>query len=350
MQGSRASWPVSIAVLAAACASPEPEPRSAPPPAPQQSRAQESQRMQGPSPKAFSYVVVSVGDMEAALELWQGRFGMEPSRHRSGDDPGLAQVWGLPPDGIDDQVFLNTPGLLEGGVHLVRFATPGEAVREGARPTDLVPKSIDIAVRDIGARHAELEAAGHRFRSPVGRLETDGVVVYEVHMSAHDGLNLVFLEQPSEPAVVSPQGYGVAPQIVLTTPDNQREIAFFRELLALDALSHHRFAGAAVETTIGLPAGAALDVWILGDAQRRFGRLELVQYEGVLSRNLYPRAVPPARGMLSVTYVVADLAPILERGRALGVREHGRVDTLLGSGRMASAASPAGLRVDFIEL
>ena len=313
-------------------------------------RASSPAAVKGPSARAYAYAVVSVGDMEEALALWQQRFGMEISRREQGPDPGLARLWGLEANAIADQALLNTPGMIDGGVHLVRFASPGAAVRDGAAATDLVPKSIDIAVRDIEARYAELTSAGHAFRSKVGKLETDGVVLYEVHMPAHDGLNLVFLEQPGKPETVSPQGYGVAPQIVAVTPDNEREVAFFRDVLGLEPLSQHRFAGPQVEQTIGLPPGAALDVRIVGARDSRFGRLELVQYEGVESADLYGRAAPPARGLLSVTYVVPDLAPILARGRSSGIADHGTVRSILGEGRMASVTSPAGLRIDIVQL
>lgn len=301
------------------------------------------------SAKAFGYVGVSVGDMATALDLWVGRFGMQLVRRREGDDAELAAVWDLPAGAIADQALLETPGAARGGLHLVRFTTPGEPVRAGATATDLVPKSIDVEVRDIQARHAELVAAGHEFRSKIGRLETDGRLLFEVHMPAHDRLNVVLLEEPADPAPVSPRGYAVAPQIVLVTPDNPRESAFFQALLDLETISHHHFTGPEIERVVGLPAGAGLDITILGDPRVRFGRLELVQYEGVRSRNLYPRAVPPARGMLSVTYAVPDLEPVIGRGRALGMREHGRVRSILGESRMASVTSPAGLRVDIIE-
>jgi hypothetical protein len=100
---------------------------------------------------------------------------------------------------------------------------------------------------------------------------------------------------------------------------------------------------------VGLPSGAGLDIRILGDPASPYGRLELVQYEGVKSSNLYPRTAPPARGMLSVTYFVPDLEPILARGAAYGIRDAGRVTTILGSGRMAQLTSPAGLRIDLLE-
>jgi hypothetical protein len=86
-------------------------------------------------------------------------------------------------------------------------ALPGAAIRDDAAPTDLVLKSIDIAARDIFARHAELEAAGYRFRSKIGRFETDGVVVHEVRLPEPDAVNLVFLEQEGKPEPTSPKGY-----------------------------------------------------------------------------------------------------------------------------------------------
>ncbi len=302
-----------------------------------------------PNSRAFAYVVISVADMEQALGLWVQRFGLQVVARREGSDPGLAKIWGVAANDIVDQALLVTPGMLQGGVHLVRFRIPGPAVRDGAASTDSVPKSVDIAVRGIDQRYAELKAAGFEFRSPVGRLETDGVVVNEVHMKGPDATNLVLLEQVGKPEHTSEQGFGVAPQIVLTTPDNKREKAFLQALLDLQETSYHRFAGAAIEKTVGLPKGAALDIRILGDPAYDFGRLELVQYEGVTPKDLYPRTRPPARGMLSITYFVADFDALRRRGAALGLVDHGRVATVFGSTRMASITSPTGLRIDLVE-
>jgi catechol 2,3-dioxygenase-like lactoylglutathione lyase family enzyme len=352
-----------IAVLVAslaACAVPERDPEAsvaasvrAPSTGPIQGGATDKESMLvpplKPNARAFAYVVISVSDMDQALGLWVQRFGMQPILRREGTDPALARVWGLGPQDILDQALLVTPGMTQGGVHLVRFRLPGPAVRDGALPTDSVPKSVDIAVRDISSRYAELKAAGFQFRSAVGKLETDGVVVYEVHMNGPDSTNLVLLEQLDRPQVTSPQGFGIAPQIVVTTPDNLREKAFFQRLLDLQETSYHRFAGAAIEKTVGLPKGAGLDIRILGDPAYAYGRLEFVQYEGVKPNDLYPRSRPPARGMLSVTYFVDDFDALRERGAAIGLVEHGRVDSVFGATRMASAVSPTGLRIDLVE-
>ncbi|MFZ9303899.1 MAG: hypothetical protein EB021_02920 [Gammaproteobacteria bacterium] len=310
--------------------------------------------------KAFAYVVISVADMDQALGLWVSRFGMQIVVRRQGSDPGLAKLWGLGEGDIIDQALLVTPGREQGGVHLVRFRMPGAPVREGAAPTDLVPKSVDVAVHDIRARYAELEAAGYQFRSKIGRFETDGIVVHEVHMNGPESVNLVFLEQEGKPEHVSSLGYGVAPQVIATTPDNLGEKAFFEKVLGLDETSYHRFSGPEVERTIGLPPGGGLDVRIFGDAAYDYGRLEIVQYEGVQSKDLYPRALPPARGLLSVTFFVPSIDTALARAAALlqergaaamrsAPRDHGITDTLFGRARMATLTSPAGLVVQLVE-
>jgi catechol 2,3-dioxygenase-like lactoylglutathione lyase family enzyme len=304
-----------------------------------------------PNPKAYAYAVVSVADMAQALALWSTRFGMQVVVRREGRDPALAAFWGLGPDDIIDQALLLTPGMAQGGVHLVRFRLPGPAARAGAAPTDLVPKSIDIAVRDLPARHAELSAAGYRFRSPIGRFESGGVVVHEVHLPGPDDVNLVLLEQEGKPEPVSPEGYGVAPQIVAISPDNRLDKGFLERVLGLEQTSHHRFAGPEIERTIGLPSGAGLDIRIFGDPGYGFGRLEIVQYEGVTGTDRYPRARAPARGLLSVTFFVPDIDAVLARAAALPapVVDHGPCDTIFGVARLATTTMPAGLRIDLVQ-
>jgi hypothetical protein len=179
-------------------------------------------------------------------------------------------------------------------------------------------------------------------------------------MNGPESVNIVFLEMEGKPEHVSIRGYGVAPQVIATTPDNLGEKAFFESVLDLDETSYHRFSGPEVERTIGLPPGGALDVRIFGDSDYDYGRLEIVQYEGVKSNDLYSRAQPPARGFLSVSFFVKDIGEALDRAaslqqsRGIGAmraptRDHGVVETIFGRARMATLTSPAGLVVLLVE-
>jgi catechol 2,3-dioxygenase-like lactoylglutathione lyase family enzyme len=285
-----------------------------------------------PSPRAYACAVIGVEDLAVALDLWNGRFGMEIVRREPGPDPQLSRAWGLPENAIADQAFVRSPGILNGGVLLVQFATPAVAVRDGAKPLDLAPQSVVLAVQDLEARYGELATDPSRFASRVVQRTVDRTPVRELHMDTHDALDIVFREPVRKPETVGKQGYGAALAIVLTTSEIEREAAFFREVLGLE--------------TIGNEQG---DVLVLGDRKSRFGRIELAQSTGPEARDLYARTVPPARGLISLAYVVPDLKPIVAAGRAAGLAEHGRVSSILGDGHMASVASPSGLRIDILQ-
>jgi catechol 2,3-dioxygenase-like lactoylglutathione lyase family enzyme len=296
--------------------------------------ARDDKAVKGPSARSYAYAVIGVEDLGLALDLWHGRFGMEIAQRETGPDAELARVWGLPEDAIADQALLNAPGLLNGGVHLVQFATAAAPVRDGAQPADLAPQSIVVAVSGIEARYAELATDPGRFRSRLIERTADRATFHELHMDTHDSLDIVFREQLRRPEiVVGKNGYAAAPSIILTTSDLERDVAFFREVLGLEI--------------IGSGQGATR---VLGARDSRFGRVELVQSADAGARDLYGRTVPPARGLISLTYVVADLKPIVTGGRAAGLAEHGRVRSIIGEGLMASVASPSGLRIDIIQL
>mgnify|MGYP003352897504 FL=1 len=78
------------------------------------------------------------------------------------------------------------------------------------------------------------------------------------------------------------------------------------------------------------------------------------------SNDLYPTIKAPARGLLSVTFFVPDVAAVLARAAQLQTEagadamraapvDHGVVDTIFGKQHMATLTSPAGLRVDLVE-
>ena len=127
--------------------------------------------------KSLAHVVIGVADMRVARQLWVDSFGLEIVAERPGSDPGLERLWGLPDQGVVDQLLVRTPQAQTGWLHFVQFANPSPPVRAGAAPHDLCPKNIDVNCIDVPMRFAELEAAGMRFRSAVSEYEIDGLTV-----------------------------------------------------------------------------------------------------------------------------------------------------------------------------
>ena len=238
-------------------------------------------------------------------------------------------------------------------IHFIEWSEPGDAVRENANVFDRVPKNLDVYVDDMPARLAELRQRGLAFRSDDYSEVTapDGTAFREIHMPSHDAINVVLLEVLGKPRPFSERGFAAVGPLIFIVADAEAEKAFFRDVIGLDKLNDNILKGPEIERMVGLPPGAGLDVSIWGRVGQAFGEIEIIEYQGVTGSDLYPRARPPARGILHVSYVVDDLAPILSRleRHAVEVRDHGRASTLIGNGRVVSFSTPAGLRIEVYE-
>ena len=121
-----------------------------------------------------------------------------------------------------------------------------------------------------------VDGRGFVFRSEPHRLEAKGLVFHETHLPAHDRLNVVLLEIEGQPALTSPEGYGVAPQIVCTTPDDVAEKVFFESVLNLVEASYNRFSGPEIEKTARSADRRQSRYSHTGDPVSPYGALELV--------------------------------------------------------------------------
>ena len=302
--------------------------------------------------RAWHTVTVGVADLDAALGLWRDTFGMQVRATRDAGDPELARLWDLTPDHIGTQCLLETPGQRDGLLHLVAFPQPDPPVRDGAAAFDLAPKNLDIYVDDLPAKEQHLRQLGHAFRSDRYSEVTapDGTCFRELHLPAHDAINVVLLEIVGSPRPVTNAGFGAVGPLIVTVPDAAAEQAFARDVLGLGKLSDHQLGGPEIEAMIGLPPGATLDVSIWGDVDAPFGQLEIIQYGGTDGRDRYPLARAPATGILQVRYHVTDLAPLTERLQRAGVAATSidAVSLIDGSGSMLRFRSPAGLTVEVL--
>jgi len=255
---------------------------------------------------SWTSVSVGVADLDEALNLWSGSFGLEVKAQKDGDDPELALLWGLSPDDIQRQALVGTPGVNTGLMHFVQFKNPGPAVREDAQAFDLCPKNLDIYVRDMPSRVLELKNSGHTFRNDNYSEVTapDGTIFREIHLPGHDAINIVLLEVIGLELPFTPEGYaGIGPLI-----------------------------------TIVRDAGAD-------------GQMEVINYRGSEGNDLYPRAVPKQRGILQISYESESLTDLAGKLDQAGIEwsDRGKFSILYSSGRTIRFHSPAGLRIEVFQ-
>jgi hypothetical protein len=80
--------------------------------------------------------------------------------------------------------------------------------------------------------------------------------------------------------------------------------------------------------------------------------MELVSYEQIDGFDRFARTQPFATGILSCGFLVESLDAVLdqlsEEGLAIGASIC--CETVLGNGRVSRTASPAGLKIDLVQL
>lgn len=303
-----------------------------------------------PTWPGFQHAVVGVEDLAVAHALWVDTFGFELVHAKTGADAELSRLWQLPPTAIAAQSMVRTPGQSAGWLHLVQFSEPLAPVRQDAQVYDLCPKNLDVQVLDLPAKVQALRAAGVTFltNSHIETTAPDGTAFREIHMPAHDGVNVVLVETPGAALPFSPRGFAGVHPLVSTVANAAAEKAFYAEVLGLTQRSENVLEGPDIETLIGLPPGAGLDVSVWGHDGTALGGLEIVEYRNVSGRDLYPAARPPARGVLHVVCAVDDLEHWTAHLRAnvLPFEELPEAETLLGRHRSLTLATPAGLRIE----
>jgi len=294
----------------------------------------------------WSSITIGVSNLEDVLAFWRGEFGFDILSRDDGPDEGLNVLWDLPPDAIRAQALVTTPGLDHGQLHFVEFKEPGPAVREGAQTFDLAPKNLDVYVRDLPARFEAMKAAGFHFRADTYSEVTaqDGTRFREIHLSGHDAINIVLLELLDESLNFSDKGAAGIGFAIQTVADGKAERAFYLAGLGLDLITENLFEGPEIEKMVGLPKGAGLDVSIVGDKASPYGQVELVEYQQVKGEDLYPRAKPPACGLLHLNYRLEDLKPFKDRLRQkdMAFIEQEVTAPLFDSSKVLYITTPAG--------
>jgi catechol 2,3-dioxygenase-like lactoylglutathione lyase family enzyme len=309
-----------------------------------------SSKEQAQPMKSWTSVTVSVADLDEALALWSGLFGMTVIETKEGPDSDLANSWNLAAGDIHRQALLATGESRHGMIHLIEFTQPGPSIRGNAQAFDQCPKNLDIYVSDMPARMAELKAAGLQFRNEKYSEITapDGTVFREIHLPAHDDINIVLLEIIGKELPFTEQGYaGVGPLIAIVA-DATAERAFYENIMGLEVLNDNILEGPEIEKMIGLPPGSALDVSIWGGADDVMGQMEVIDYRGVEGNDLYPLTQPKHRGILQLSYEVNSLSAFtaLLDENDIPWTDLGQRRNLFATGQFIRLQTPAGLKIE----
>jgi catechol 2,3-dioxygenase-like lactoylglutathione lyase family enzyme len=304
--------------------------------------------------QSWTSVSVGVADLDETLDLWSGTFGLAILAQKYGEDPDLANLWGLSPDDIGRQALLGTPDADTGLIHLVQFNRPGPAVRDGAQVFDLCPKNIDVYVRDLPRRVEELKSDGRSFHNEnYSEISApDGTVFREIHMQGHDAINIVLLEVIGLELPFTQQGYAAVGPLVTIVGNAGAERRFYRDVMGLDVLNDNILEGPEIEQMIGLPPGSALDVSIWGRPGQALGQVEIIEYRGAEGNDLYSSAVPKQRGILHVTYAIEGLKDFTQLLDQSGIpwSDKGLRSILPGTGRFIRFQSPGGMHIEAFEI
>ena len=302
---------------------------------------------------AWHWVGIGTADMTAALDFWVGLLGFECVARAEGDDLGLRDHWGVTDCQIARQALLRSPGAGEGAMHLVEWDVAPESVRAGAQVFDLCPKNLDIYVDDLPKRMAELVERGVVFRNEhySEAVSPDGVHFREIHLAGHDDINIVLLQVIGSDTRFPDSGfYGVGP-LVCIVRDPESEKHFIDTILGLSMSHDNILEGPEIEAMIGLPAGCALEVSIWAEPGQVLGEVELVTYQGTDGADLYPRALPGARGVTHLNWWLDEIEPFAAHLKTHGISyELSRVESsLFQSSSSLIFQSPAGLRLEVHE-
>ena len=314
-----------------------------------------------PAWPGFREVVVSVGDLEASIELYRTIAGWEVA-HRGPAADGQAAAWGLDPDVPIQEALLRNPGAEGGFLRLVRFeGLPQEVIRSSAQSWDTGGFfDFNVRVANARAKFRQLQDLGWHAYSDPQEFSFGKFVVREVLIRGPDEVVLAMIERVAPPLEGWPHLRELsrifnATQVVR---DFDRSFDFYTRVLGFRVYLEH--AGASKQpgpNVLGIPHNLTAElprkVAILSPDGRNSGSIEILSFEGLEGADHSPRAVPPNRGILMVRYLVADLERLRRRlnehsvaplgvGKEIVVRPYGTVRTL-------SLQAPEGAWMEFLE-
>jgi catechol 2,3-dioxygenase-like lactoylglutathione lyase family enzyme len=265
----------------------------------------------------WSEAVVSVADLDASA-AWLIEDGGWREVARGTLSRGELDYWGLPETVSGAFRLICAPEATSGCIRYVRFdgATGQRPIRLAARPWDTGGIfSIMLRSENVQALFDAAIARGWWAESPPYAFRFGGAELVNVVIQGPHGVNYALYQRIAPPFDGFPVGrVSQAFNSMRMVRNQPAALAFYRDGLGFAVLFDAPFTDpeprpnnfsvpANLATTLVRRAAVAQPV-LPGET----GRVEVMQFEGFLGRDLSPFAAPPNWGIIALRYPVADLA------------------------------------------
>ncbi|TGY90196.1 hypothetical protein E5163_03460 [Marinicauda algicola] len=280
-------------------------------------------------------------------------------------DPAEIAAYALP-DGASGEALLLAPGESDLGlVRLIRFEDAGERLpmRPGARAWDTgCYWAVMVRAHDLDTRYREAVELGWWTETPVADLVFGQSVLKVVVFRGPDGLQVQAYERlsPPLPEAFTPFERLSRPfNMMQMTRDREAARAFIKGVLGFSPFWYGPPHTDSQPTLmpLGIPRNLTTEIpylaGIFQPAPGEYGRLEVIEIDGLEGADYAGRCDAPNLGWLSVTYPVESAAAAIDelsaRGAALAIAPYDTARAGIGEARIFAVRSPDGALVEFAE-
>ena len=302
----------------------------------------------------IAFATLGVRDLRTTTTFYRDVFDYE--QLASGAvDPELAALWQVPSGTTARYAVLGRRGAPRGRLRLLACEPPGEhAWGSYERYFDYGHYAINIRVPDIRSHWTRIIGGGAKPKSgPTHWVVEAGMEAWDSLSWDPDGTLLDSYTVTGRPDVFQDlQGHASELETVAIHVGDADRAKLFYVALGYSTFFDRRIDD--LGAFFHLPDGVVLrDVNLYKPECSGIGRIEIVQYEGLLGNPVGPLARPPRRGILSISFECEHL----ESAAAI-VCEHGgsvagapvEVDLpAVGAVRALSATGPDGEMLEFYE-
>ena len=313
--------------------------------------------------------VVSVTDIDRTARFFIEIGGYE-SKFRGPLDSSEIAAWGLPAGATGEALLLGPAGqnsIRDGGlIRLIRFDNAGkkEPTRPGSRAWDTgCFFSLMVRMKDMASVYDDAIAMGWWTETPITYLEFGDSKLNVMVFQGPDGVQVQSYERlapPLPPGIPEFERFTRPFNIMQMVRDRDVAYDFFTQVLGFDTFAKTEPyvdekpafmpLGIPKNLTTSVPYRAGIVYPVAGE----FGRMEMIEIDGLDGHDYADRCHAPNLGILAVRYPVDDAvaasALVQQRGASLDVPLQTVTVQPYGELQLFSVKAPDGANVQFYNI